>query len=311
MTQGAAPIVRTEDIQHQIVTHKIAQSDAATLIATYSPMFQRAQQLVEQSSGIVVTSETQTAAIKKAREARLALREVRIEAEHARKTLKEDSLRKGKAIDGIANVLKLMIEPEEARLLGCEMFVERQIEARKAELRESRGAELAMLGINPAQYKLDEMTQAEYEQLRDGIKLQITKQREAEKAERERQERLAEQDRAERERLKAENAKLAAEKAKAEQDAAAARREQAAAQEKLREQEAEARRAAAAQERRQRAAALAPVATKLDHMVGQLKSITEANRPHASNEYMTAALVHVNNAASLIETLANKARTGA
>ncbi len=73
---------------------------------------------------IVVTSEDQKAEMQLARTGRLFLREKRIAIEKARKALKEQALREGKAIDGIANVLKALIEPVEDYLDKQENFAE-------------------------------------------------------------------------------------------------------------------------------------------------------------------------------------------
>ena len=42
-----------------------------------------------------------------------------------RKELKEESLRKGKAIDGVANIIKFLIEPVEKYLEDQEKFIEK------------------------------------------------------------------------------------------------------------------------------------------------------------------------------------------
>ena len=73
---------------------------------------------------IVVNDASQTADMKIARIGRLELREKRIEVEKVRKAMKEQSLREGKAIDGIANVLKGLIIPIEEYLDKQEHFVE-------------------------------------------------------------------------------------------------------------------------------------------------------------------------------------------
>lgn len=92
---------------------------------------------------IHVTNIDQVTEMKMAREARLFLREKRIAIERARKAMKEQSLRKGQAIDAIAKYLESLIEPIENYLKEQEDFVviqrkkqeeKERIEAEKKEL---------------------------------------------------------------------------------------------------------------------------------------------------------------------------------
>jgi hypothetical protein len=69
--------------------------------------------------------------------------------ETTRKTLKADSLARGKAIDGFANVLKYLCEPIEERLLAVEQYAERQEAARIAALTEERIKVLISAGAEP------------------------------------------------------------------------------------------------------------------------------------------------------------------
>jgi len=82
----------------------------------------------------VVTKEDQTAEMDMARVGRLFLRDKRIAIEKARKELKEQALREGKAIDGIANVLKALIVPIEEYLGKQERFVEIQDDIKRQAL---------------------------------------------------------------------------------------------------------------------------------------------------------------------------------
>ena len=79
---------------------------------------------------IVVNDASQTADMKMARIGRLELREKRIAIEKKRKQLKEQSLREGQTIDGIAKFLKELIIPIEGYLDDQEHFVENQEKAR-------------------------------------------------------------------------------------------------------------------------------------------------------------------------------------
>jgi hypothetical protein len=90
----------------------------------FNDFFDMAGEWEARSKQIIVTDESQTALMKMAREGRLFLRSKRIEIENTRKEMKEQSLREGKAIDGIANVLKALIVPIEEHLDAQEHFIE-------------------------------------------------------------------------------------------------------------------------------------------------------------------------------------------
>ena len=97
---------------------------AQVLLDKFNDYFKIAAEWEKKAKTIVVTNESQTADMKMARTGRLFLREKRIAIEKTRKVLKEDALREGKAIDGIANILKALIVPIESYLERQEKFVE-------------------------------------------------------------------------------------------------------------------------------------------------------------------------------------------
>jgi hypothetical protein len=117
-------------MENQLVTiikeSQLEQTKAQYILDNFQDYFKIASEWEIKASTIHVTNADQKTEMKMAREARLFLREKRIDVEKARKTLKEQSLREGKAIDGIANVLKALIEPIEQYLDKQEHFVEIQ-----------------------------------------------------------------------------------------------------------------------------------------------------------------------------------------
>lgn len=86
-------------------------SKASFILEQFQSYFALASEWETKAKTLVVSRPDQTAEMAMAREGRLFLREKRIAIENSRKKLKEDVLREGKAIDGIANVLKALIEP--------------------------------------------------------------------------------------------------------------------------------------------------------------------------------------------------------
>jgi len=101
---------------------------AKYILEQFVDYFNLADEWTIKARAIVVTNENQKAEMEMARTGRLFLREKRIAIETSRKELKEQSLREGKAIDGIANILKALIVPIEEYLENQEKFVEIQEE---------------------------------------------------------------------------------------------------------------------------------------------------------------------------------------
>jgi len=153
---------------------------------------------------------------KQAREVRLGLKRVRCDVERARKDLKDESVRYGKAVDGYANVLKFLCEPVEADLLRIEQYAERIEAARIQKIIDERTAILESLDCDAKSYNLGQMDEKQFE----GVRKMAARQKEereeaAAKAEADRlAKEKAEAD--ERKRIEAENKKYKAELAKKE-----------------------------------------------------------------------------------------------
>lgn len=84
---------------------------------------------------IVVTNASQTTEIEMAKVARKKFSDLRIELEKSRKALKEQSLRKGQAIDAIARFLQSLLTPIEEHLKLQENFIKIQEEKKAEEAR--------------------------------------------------------------------------------------------------------------------------------------------------------------------------------
>jgi len=139
-----------------------------------------------------ITDVNQKREMKLFRESRLALRELRIEVENKRKTLKEDSLRRGKAIDGIANVFKALVVPIEEYLEEQEKFAERFEAQRIAELGAKRFDMLSEYGDATCFSNLGTMDDGAFSVLLDNMRLaKEAREAAAKKIEQERIEREA------------------------------------------------------------------------------------------------------------------------
>ena len=141
---------------------------AKVLLTQFQDYFDLAAEWEIKAKTISVTNENQTAEMKMARAGRLFLKEKRVSIEKTRKALKEQSLREGKAIDGIANVLKALIIPIEKHLDQQEHFVEikaKEIEDKRL-AEEARIAEEKRLADEKAEREEQERIRLENEQLR-------------------------------------------------------------------------------------------------------------------------------------------------
>ncbi len=174
----------------------VEQSTATQLRTAFNDMFANADKWLAQAKAIKVTDISQTREMKMARELRLTIRQIRCDAENTRKRLKADALAKGKAIDGIANVLKALIEPVEAHLQEQEDFAKRVEEQKREELRQARNLAIMpyseFFSMSPG-FDLSAMSQEQFDAMLEGLKM---KKDAKESAERKMEElRLAEEER--------------------------------------------------------------------------------------------------------------------
>jgi len=250
------------------------------LAGRYNAVVVDLQTHLETAKTITVADDTDTKGMQAARATRLALKSIRVNVENTRKALKEASLREGKAIDGMANVLKYLIEPVETDLQAKEDFVRLAEERRKAALAADRAAKLAAFGVDCQHFDLANMADEGFSTLLSSSEAGYRARIAAEKAERERieAERIArekeesdrrEAQRAENARIAAEHARIAEENAKLARQAAADRAarlqaEQAAQREYLGRQAAERREREAQQEAERRRFAAIQAAKPVD-----------------------------------------------
>lgn len=187
----------------------VEESTALTLQNAFTPFFNQANEWVEKVKSIVVTDASQAEEIRQAREARLRLKEIRIQADKKRKELKEDSLRYGKAVQGVYNVIEYLIAPLEKHLEDQERFVEIQREKIKTELRIKRESELAPYSeFIPSGLSLADISEDDFQKILAGSKIQLQMKLDAEKKAED--ERIAKEkiEAEEREKIRLENIKL-------------------------------------------------------------------------------------------------------
>jgi hypothetical protein len=257
MSENNTQIIKTVELE--VVSDELAvvikqeglePASAQEVLSLFSPVFAQAKNLCRDAEAINVTDATQVTQIKQARALRLLLRGIRVEADKIRKKLKEDSLRRGKAIQGVYNIIEYAIAPVEERLLEHEKFAERAEAARIAKAKEEREAQLSAYVADLSFYRLGEMSEEAWKQLLSGAKAAHEARISAEvKAEQERiAQAMAEAE--ERERVRQENERLKREVSERE---AALRAEREAAEAKARAEAEKARKEREAVEARARA----------------------------------------------------------
>lgn len=192
-----------------VETSGLESKTATTLKERFLPFFEQADEWKKKAESLVVSDATQIAEMRMAREARLALKAIRVNADKTRKELKEDSLRYGKAVQGIYNVIEYRILPIEQHLEQQEKFVEIQEANRKAKLKSDREAELLPFSeFVPFGLDLGGMSDEDYVKTLNGAKLQFEQKIEAENKAREAELQRQKAEAEERERIRLENERL-------------------------------------------------------------------------------------------------------
>lgn len=115
-------------------------SKAEQIRATFLPMAEQVQAFEDEYNAVMqeAAAEVTPDVSKRARRLRLDIAKVRVNAEKARKALKEEYLRAGQAIDGTNNILKWAISQKEESLLAIEQHAERMEEERLGALHAER-----------------------------------------------------------------------------------------------------------------------------------------------------------------------------
>ncbi len=158
-----------------------------TLLDSFTNYFEEAEKLKSEALAIKVESINQLEDMQKARMLRLRIKPIRIEVEKTRKRLKADSLRTGNAIDGFANIIKLLIEPIEKHLQDQEDFIKLIKEKELIEFENKRISELSKYVDNVDCFDLKLMTEDAYKFLLESSTKQFNECKAAEeKAEKDR-----------------------------------------------------------------------------------------------------------------------------
>lgn len=155
----------SSEIQVIIDEQNLAKVNAEQLISAFGAPFTQAGEILAVYGEIKVTDESQTDLMAEAKSKRLTLKKIRTTVENKRKELKEDSLRTGKAIDGVARYIREHIQPAEDYLELQEKFIENKEAAARLQLIVERTDKISKLTDNPRVYSLDTMTDDEFDKL--------------------------------------------------------------------------------------------------------------------------------------------------
>lgn len=186
----------------------IEKGEALSLQKKFMPYFEIAEKLKVEANKIKIMSIDQVDDMQTARKMRLEIKTVRVNTEKLRKELKEESLLKGKAIDGMANIIKYLIEPTENYLKSQEEFAINLEKERLEKIKYERSGALLKYVEDISLYRLDDMTENQFEillknaEIAFNAKIEAEKKAEEERLEREKAEKI------EQERIRKENENL-------------------------------------------------------------------------------------------------------
>jgi hypothetical protein len=161
--------MKTEIVQ--VNQEIIGKETAAALKNAFEPFFKQASEWAAQAKMIVVKNIDQKEEMSKAKEFRLRIKKVRTTLENKRVELKQESLRKSQAIDGIAKQFKELVEPIETHLKEQEDFAINHLRKIREERVEKRKAILAKYEDDAESIDLGNMTEDAFKKYHDGVKL--------------------------------------------------------------------------------------------------------------------------------------------
>jgi len=226
-------VFRTTGINHQM---------QSVIEDGFTQAYKQAASYAHAASRIHVRGEDDEKSMLAAAGIHKKVRELRLSVEKTRKTLKDESLRTGQAIDAAARKIKGIVEPVETAMQEAATYAERMRAERMAAIEAKRVAELDALEWDHTSLDLQTMSEEQYARI-----LKAAKSAYQEILEDRERERIAQLEEAE--RLRIENEKL---RKQAEESRKIAEREAKLRREA--EDKAEAERQQAAQEAAQRVA---------------------------------------------------------
>lgn len=190
--------------------YKIQENKAKEIKSLYYPMIEMLESMEGRYNDFMQTAKNEISneTVKEAKRLRLDISRVRIDADKARKTAKEEYLRAGNAIQGAYNTLLYAVKSKEENLIEIEKHFENIEKERLQKLQEERVLMLSKYIDNASEINFSEMQQDVFQAYYDTKKKEYEDRIEAEKKAEE--ERIAREkaEAEERERIRKENEKL-------------------------------------------------------------------------------------------------------
>lgn len=203
------PVLVTENPLVLVVKESgLEPTQAQTILESFQGFFKQASEFEKRAKEIVVTEISQVADMAEARKIRLELKNIRVNAEKVKTNLKADILLKGKAIDGIYNVIKALTVPLEDHLEKQEKFAEIWAEAQAEKKLNDRKSKLMQFVEDLSLYNLKDMSDEAFAKLLESSEKAFNDKKEAERLAEEARIKKEEEDRIENERIRIENEKL-------------------------------------------------------------------------------------------------------
>lgn len=192
----------------------LSESKAQQVKAIFHPMVKMLEGFEDDYSSVMLEEQTPDKC-KNAKALRLEIARVRISADKARKSQKEEYLRAGQAIQSVFNVLKFAIADKEESLKEVEDYYERQEEARISRVQSEREAELIKYQVTIQTPEiLGNMSDDVWVNYLNGVRQNWEDLKEAERQEEEARKESARRESEERERARQENEALKTERRK-------------------------------------------------------------------------------------------------
>lgn len=194
-------------IEKIVIQTGVSEETGLIIKNAFSEIESKLSEWKEKVALIKVTDASQVREMKLARETRLALKDVRLDADKLRKALKENNNRENRAIQECYNYVESEIKPMEEHCLLQEKFAELQEQKRLEERKAKRLEELMPYNVAVDMAMIESMGEESWEIYFAGVKKTHEEARikqEQEERERIEAEKKAEQERIEREKKEAE-----------------------------------------------------------------------------------------------------------
>jgi len=130
------------EVVKKIDTFDLNSENTNSLALSYHPFFSQVSELKNEAMKIKVTHENKSSEVDRAKKMKKKFISIRTDLDSTRKVLKEDSLRKGQAIDGVARFIRSFLDPIEEHLKNQVDFEKIEREKEVAKLQSEREKEL-------------------------------------------------------------------------------------------------------------------------------------------------------------------------